>query len=172
MGISMTNPSFSDGDFHDLIKENAQLIAFALNRVLHKEHRDLIPDAEQEIFLALWNQLRKGNQLAYPSSYIYKVALRIGLKMKRQAGKESLMEPELTEQIPAESGPDWVQVEALRSALDQLPLESARAIRAYLMGYDHKEIAALFNWSEAVSRHRIYRGLNKLKALLRGIYVT
>ncbi|MCB1050330.1 MAG: sigma-70 family RNA polymerase sigma factor [Acidobacteria bacterium] len=161
----------SEGKFEDLMREHAHLIAYALNRVLQREHRELIADAEQEIYMALWNQLQKGNQLEYPSSYIYKVALRIGLKLKQQAKKETLMEPELTERIPAQSGPDWMTMEVLNVALQQLPRESERAIRAYLMGYDHKEIAALFNWSEPVARHRIYRGLNKLKVLLRGRYV-
>jgi DNA-directed RNA polymerase specialized sigma24 family protein len=54
----------------------------------------------------------------------------------------------------------------LAELLDQLPPEQARAVRAYLAGFSHTETATLYGWSAAVARHRIYRGIHALKALM------
>jgi DNA-directed RNA polymerase specialized sigma24 family protein len=51
----------------------------------------------------------------------------------------------------------------LTELLDQLPLEQARAVRAYLAGFTATEVARLYGWSPSVARHRIYRGLQSLR---------
>ena len=51
----------------------------------------------------------------------------------------------------------------LTELLDQLPLEQARAVRAYLAGLTAIEVARLYSWSPSVARHRIYRGLQSLR---------
>jgi DNA-directed RNA polymerase specialized sigma24 family protein len=51
----------------------------------------------------------------------------------------------------------------LTALLDQLPLEQARAVRAYLAGFTAMEVARLYGWSPSVARHRIYRGLQSLR---------
>jgi DNA-directed RNA polymerase specialized sigma24 family protein len=53
----------------------------------------------------------------------------------------------------------------LAELLAHLPPEQERALRAYLAGFSHTETAALYGWSEAVARHRVYRGIQALKAL-------
>jgi DNA-directed RNA polymerase specialized sigma24 family protein len=54
----------------------------------------------------------------------------------------------------------------LTELLSQLPPEQERALRAYLAGFSHTETAALYGWSDAVARHRVYRGIQSLKALV------
>ena len=40
-------------------------------------------------------------------------------------------------------------------------------MRAYLAGFNHREVARLFGWTESVARHRIYRSIDELKTKLR-----
>ncbi len=60
--------------------------------------------------------------------------------------------------LPAERG------RLLEEMLGKLNIEQARALRGYLSGLNHREVAALFGWSESVARHRIYRGLETLRS--------
>lgn len=63
--------------------------------------------------------------------------------------------------LPVEKG------HLLEQMLGQLNSEQARALRGYLSGLNHREVATLYGWSESVARHRIYRGLQALKSLSR-----
>ena len=64
--------------------------------------------------------------------------------------------------LPAE------QSRLLAEVLERLPREESRAIRAYLAGFNHVEVAALYGWTSSVARHRIYRGLESLRGILKG----
>ena len=63
-----------------------------------------------------------------------------------------------TELLPAE------RARLLEQLMGRLPADQSRALRAHLAGFNHKELAVLFGWSESIARHRIYRGLAALKA--------
>ncbi len=131
----------------------------------------LIPDIEQDVRAALWKRLQGGKEIAHPVSYLYKVALTTALAAVRRS-------PELSNGpvsdvsgapvpgaflglLPAE------QSRLLAEALARLPADEARAIRAHLAGFNHEEIGALYGWTASVARHRIYRGIEKLRGLLR-----
>jgi DNA-directed RNA polymerase specialized sigma24 family protein len=64
--------------------------------------------------------------------------------------------------LPAEQG------QLLAEGLDALPIEQARAVRAHLAGFSHEDVARLYGWTAAAARHRIYRGLDRLRTVLRG----
>jgi len=157
-----------DHEFETLMRTHAHNISYALRQVLRSRHANLIPDAEQEIYLAIWKQLEKGNKIDHPSSYIYRVALRVGLNLKKKAAEEIEMSAETLEAIQdhTPSEPGFHRVDLLKKALAGLPRDSEKAIRAYLMGYDFREVATLFSWTDSVARHRIYRGIKKLKSLI------
>jgi DNA-directed RNA polymerase specialized sigma24 family protein len=53
----------------------------------------------------------------------------------------------------------------VEQVLGGLRPEESRAVRHYLTGFNHAEVAAHFGWTEAVARHRIYRGLRSLRDL-------
>ena len=171
-------PGYDSGDtvdqaaFSDLIDTHARLIASAIRRVCSRRNAALIPDIEQDVRTALWKRLQDGKEIAHPVSYIYKVAMTTALAAVRRFPTA----PELPAE-PYESGSSGETFLGLRPAeqsrllaegLAALPLDEARAVRAHLAGFNHEDVAALFGWSAATARHRIYRGLARLRAKLRG----
>ncbi|HYG64484.1 MAG TPA: sigma-70 family RNA polymerase sigma factor [Thermoanaerobaculia bacterium] len=159
-------------DFESLLQRYARLMASAVRKVCGREHRDLVPDVEQEIYLALWKRLQDGKEIRHPVSYLYKVALTTALAFVRRRGGEATTNDggELERPPTPLPGADGLLPAERRLLLEQvlreLPREQARAVRAYLAGFNHQEVAALYGWSEPVARHRIYRGLESLRGKL------
>ncbi len=163
-----------DEAFDGLVRRHARLMAAAVRRVCGRRHRELIPDVEQEVYLALWKRLGSGNRIEHPTSYLYKMALTTALAVVRRHephGGAAPLEEAIARSGPA-ARPDELQpVERRRllaEVLGRLGAEEARALRAYLAGFNHTEVAELFGWSESVARHRIYRSLERLRALAAG----
>jgi DNA-directed RNA polymerase specialized sigma24 family protein len=156
-------------EFLAFIQPYKGLIASAIRRGCGAEYPCLCLDVEQEVHLVLWQRWQDGLRLDYPVSYLYKVALRTALAVLRTNATPALEMP------TAETRPHAAQgtlIEELSPAertclltalLDQLPLEQARAVRAYLAGFTATEVAHLYGWSPSVARHRIYRGLRSLR---------
>jgi RNA polymerase sigma factor (sigma-70 family) len=150
-------------------------MASAIRRVCARRYGSLIPDIQQEVYVALWNRLGRGKEIAHPASYVYKVALTTALAVVRK-------HLPLREAVPIDDGTALAgggtsffaglqpaeRARLLAEVLEQLPLEQARAVRAHLAGYSHDEVASLFGWSESVARHRIYRGIEALKEKMKG----
>jgi RNA polymerase sigma-70 factor, ECF subfamily len=161
-------PSRQD-EFAGLVQKYARVLGSAIRRVCSRRYRSLIPDIEQEVYIALWKRLEGGKEIEHPASYLYKVALTTALAVVRkhapettaiEAHEETLAEPAgnpFGNLLPAE------RTRLLGEVLEQLPLEQARAVRAHLAGFDHTEVANLFGWTESVARHRIYRGIESLR---------
>ena len=51
----------------------------------------------------------------------------------------------------------------LEQLLRELPKEQRQAVQAYLAGFNHIEVAKLHGWTESQARHRIYRGMERLR---------
>ncbi len=161
-------------EFSALIDTHARVIAGAIRRVCGRRHRMLIPDVEQEVRAALWKRLQGGKEIQHPVSYLYKVALTTALAVIRQQGGDAEWTFEDREEsapappaqflglLPAE------QSRLLAEGLAALPSDESRAVRAHLAGFNHTDVAGLFGWTEPVARHRIYRGLDKLRLALKG----
>lgn len=157
-------------EFERLVEKHARVMASAIRRVCGKHHGFLIPDVEQEVRLALWKRLQSGKEIEHPISYLYKVALTTALAVvQRLGGAFGAAEPG----EPASAGPGadvsrgLLPVERallIAQTLEKLPVEQSRALRGYLAGLNHKEVAALFGWSESVARHHIYGGMEALRA--------
>jgi len=152
------------------VEKHARVMASAVRRVCGKHHGFLIPDVEQEVRLALWKRLQSGKEIEHPISYLYKVALTTALAVVQKLGiAGGAAEP--GEPVPAEPRADvqrgLLPVERallIAQSLETLPLDQSRALRGYLAGMNHKEVAALFGWSESVARHNIYGGMEALRA--------
>jgi RNA polymerase sigma-70 factor (ECF subfamily) len=156
--------------FAVLVDEHARVIASAIRRVCSRRHRALVPDVEQEVRAALWKRLEGGKEIAHPVSYVYKVALTTALAAIRRNPEP--VEPSTERETPGDRAPflgllPAEQTRLLGEALARLPSDEARAIRAHLAGFNHEEIAALYGWTASVARHRIYRGIGKLRDILR-----
>jgi RNA polymerase sigma factor (sigma-70 family) len=161
-----------DEEFLAFTQQYRGIIVSAIRRVCGAASHSLLPDVEQEVYLALWQRWSDGKRIDYPVSYLYKVALRTALAVMRTYSAPD-MEVSTTQTCPPRA--QSFAIEELSSSeracllaelLDQSPPEQARAVRAYLAGFSHTETATLYGWSAAVARHRIYRGIQALKALM------
>lgn len=163
------SPSDSPSEFEQLVDKYARVMSRAIRRVCGRRRRALVPDVEQEVRLALWKHLRGGKKIDHPVSYLYKMALTTALAvLARHKPEEGAVNVEQLESLPpSEAMPELEPPERARlleQLIARLPLEQSRALRAYLAGFNHREIARLFGWSESTARHRIYRGIDALRA--------
>ena len=147
---------------------HARLISRAVRRVCGRRHATLVPDVEQEVRLALVKALGGGKEIRFPTTYVYKVSLRIGLTMIRRFAAEVPVEilPEPAPEASGAPGGDLSPAERavlLRQCMATLGEEPRRALTAYLNGLNHQEVAALYGWSEPKARHHIYRGIEALR---------
>jgi RNA polymerase sigma factor (sigma-70 family) len=151
-----------------LIDEHARLLSAVVRRVCGSRFPDLVPDVEQEVKLALWKRARSGEEIRHPVSYIYKVALTTSLALIRryrpereQLTPEPVDPPEprlaLGGLFPAE------RQRLVAELIETLDEDEARALRGYLTGLNHQELAELYGWSPSVARHRVYRTLERLR---------
>jgi RNA polymerase sigma factor (sigma-70 family) len=142
-------------------------MAAAIRRVCGRRHGALMPDVQQEVYLALWKRLHSGKDIEHPVSYLYKVALTTALAMVRKLEPERGDTPiEGDPPAEAEVGPGLHSLERARlieEVLAALEPDEARALRAYLAGYNHEDVARLYGWSVSVARHRIYRSMERLR---------
>ena len=161
-------PSRSE-EFEALIASHARLVSHAIRSVCGKRGGHLIPDVEQEVRLALWKALEGGKKIEHPVSYLYKVALTTAAAiMRKSLSNRETSAPEALAAAGAAAAEPVADAErrvVLQQSLSRLPGDQARALRGYLAGFNHKEVAALFGWTEAAARHHIYRGLDRLRSM-------
>ena len=164
--------------FQQLLRSHAKLMAGAIRKVCGRRHRALVPDVEQEVYLALWKRLGGGGkEIEHPVSYLYKTALTTAAAMVRKlapAGVDGTVDEEV--ELEGLAAPEGARLDGLgglsaierdrllAELLARLPDEQSRALRAYLAGFNHEEVAGLYGWTESVARHRIYRAIETLKA--------
>ena len=162
----------STQEFDALVSRFSGVMATAIRRVCGRRHRALIQDVEQEVHLALWKRLQSGKKIDHPVSYLYKVALTTALAvLQKQAPQEIPVDMQALESRtpqPRSGLEPPERTRLLAQMLQRLPADQSRALKAYLAGFNHKEVAALYGWSESVARHRIYRGMNVLKSIAQG----
>lgn len=158
--------------FERLVRPHARLIAAVIRRVCGRRHRALVPDVEQEVYLALWKRLGSGKEIEFPASYLYRVALTTAIAVVRRHGIvwTSLDDPAVGDppDRPPIEMPEAERARAIAQVLERLDPDEARALRAYLAGFSHLEIAQLYGWSESVARHRVYRTMERLRAEAKG----
>ena len=161
-------------DFDALVNRHARLLAAVARRVCGTRHQSLVPDVEQEVRLALWKRLQSGNEIRHPTSYLYKVALATSLAVIRRyrppqedlhaepAHPEPEVETALGRLLPPE------RARLVEEVIATLEPDEARALRGYMAGLGHEEMARLYGWTPSVARHLVYRTLDTLRAQLAG----
>jgi RNA polymerase sigma-70 factor (ECF subfamily) len=156
-------------DYERLVDQYSRVMSAAIRRVCGRRS-NLIPDVELEVRLALWKRLRDGKNIEHPVSYLYKMALTTALAvLRKQPSEASRVGIESLDRGTSGSGGSRAlhpleRARLLEQLLGRLPPDRARALRAYLAGFTHGEVAALYGWTEAIARHHIYRGLAALRA--------
>jgi RNA polymerase sigma-70 factor, ECF subfamily len=153
------------GDFEAIVRDHAKIMAAAIRRVCGHRHRALVQDLQQEVYLALWKRLGNGKKIDFPVSYIYKVALTTALAAVRKLKLRPEVPIEEADIAPSVNPRELTPPERARmleEALVRLDPDEARAVRAHLAGFNHREVAALYGWTESTARHRIYRSIRTL----------
>jgi RNA polymerase sigma factor (sigma-70 family) len=162
-----------------LLEQYGALLHRTILRVCPRELGLLCDDIEQEARLSLWKALQGEREIAYPVSYIYKVAVSATLRAVRRAkarredpiNDDSDAGPVLTLRS-AEASPH-AEVERqevaqkIDVALKQLPENRRLAVANHLQGLTTPEIGALLGWSEPKARNLVHRGLKDLRVALR-----
>jgi RNA polymerase sigma factor (sigma-70 family) len=155
--------------FLAFIQSYARLISRAIRQACGQKYPTLQVDIEQEVYLKLWEAWTYNRCIDYPVSYLYKVALRTALAVLRTYTSTEFVDDaeviSVTNRARSKESTSTAEhAMILNEYLDQLSGEQARAIRAHLAGFTQREIAGLYGWSVSVTRHRIYRGLQALRA--------
>lgn len=162
--------SIEQKEFEQLIQQYATVVSAAVRRVCLRRYESLIPDVTQEVHLKIWKIVESGKKIDNPPSYFYRVALTTGLEMVELAKKQQKIASTLESEAGADKAEDLALNERARlieELLDQLDADASNALRAYLAGYNHVEIAKLFGWTESVARHKVYRSFDRLKRFMR-----
>jgi hypothetical protein len=139
-----------------LIRDQAHLMAAAIRHMCGRRLGALAPDLEQHLSLALAKRLA-AQPGPHSTGQVYKAALAAALAVVRGLAPEE----------PEPGGPG-TRPQLIQEALTRLDPDEARALRAYLAGFNHQEAARLFGWSESVARQRIFQGMDLLRARMGG----
>ena len=142
-------------------------------------------DLCQEVRIRIWHALASGERIAdAPASYVYRTAMSAALDMirRRRARREEPLEdcrdsgnPVLAGTAVAAECEGSLEEEELAEKISRVISDLAEprdvAVRMYLAGYNHREIAALVGWTEAKARNLLYRGLADLRVKLTAVGV-
>lgn len=164
----------ADAKLAALVHEYGRLIAQAIRRVAGNAGPPDVSDIEQQVHVALWQQLRREQAIEYPASYVYKAAVREAVRAVRRYRARA--------EAPLESAP--IQVagpatradrltdarrvrDALAEALQAMAPDRARAVRGHLAGFDVEELMKLYGWTYQRARNLVARGMADLRSELR-----
>lgn len=161
--------------FEQLVSQYGPVIRSAIRSVAGGGGESIAADAEQQVLLELWRQIAREQIIEYPSSYLYKAAVRETIRLARQARKrsEEVLEtvniadhrPEINPERQALSGELSDRLCEITSSL----LEDRRqAVVAHLAGFGVREIMETHGWPYQRARNLIARGMADLRRALEG----
>ena len=135
----------------------------------------------QEVRIRLWKAGKSGKELeGLGSSYLYQVATTAALDLLRRRRAHGgdrtddvaeIVDLPTSAPSPAADAEAGELAEQIEAAVQTLSIDRRVAVRLYLNGSDHKDIARSCGWSEARARNLLYRGLDDVRERLaaRGI---
>ena len=162
--------------FENLVSEYGHVIRSAVRRVAGTEAHRVAADVEQQVLLELWKQIAREQTIDYPSSYLYKAAVRETIRLARQARRRSEEDLDAVQPVRwTDDGPDtdperramageWSR--QLRAHTDDLSEDRRHAVIAHLAGYRVREIMAARGWTYQRARNLIARGMADLRRAL------
>ena len=156
-----------------MVAQYGHVIRAAVRSVSGSRAPDLGDDVEQQVLMDLWKQLAKEQTIEYPSSYLYRAAVRETIRLARRIRKRS--EDSLDETPKADTSPsvdperravsrEWSA--RLRQVSATLSADRRRAVVAHLAGYQVQEIMTAYNWSYNRARNLVGRGMAELRKAL------
>lgn len=144
-----------DPRLEQLVGDYSGLIRRVIAHVCGRSYLDgqLGDDIEQEVRIALWKRLKSEQPIEDPASYIYVIARRetVHVLMRETSRREQPL-PEGADEMPGTTETPLATLEAreigrtIEAALQQLPPDRQRAVRAHLIGLDAGEIGMLTGW--------------------------
>jgi RNA polymerase sigma-70 factor (ECF subfamily) len=126
-------------------------------------------DATQEVFVRLFFQRAKFAGRSRYSTWVHGIALRVCLSQRRGSGRRRKhLEAAQEERIQADKhvapGGDAGAALDLADMLETLDEEDrALVILKYAEGYNHEELAEMFELSVSACKMRIHRAIQRLK---------
>jgi RNA polymerase sigma factor (sigma-70 family) len=159
--------------FEGLVRDYSRLIRGVVRRVAGADADRVADDAEQEILLALWRQVRQDRVIAAPVSYVYRAAVRETVRLVRAVHADRTRRLEAARAVPSAAADPLTLLEGvraeqrLRDALDRLPEDRRRAVEAHLAGMSAEEIGAVTGWSYNRTRNLVGKGMADLRRSLR-----
>ena len=172
----MHNP---DVVISELLEKHGPMIRRVVTRVGGRAIQDSREDVAQAVAMSLWQQVSRAQPIAYPTSYIYRAAVRETVRAVRQeldrarahAPIDHDDEPSLPSALPdPETAAAARQLGRLiEDAIAELSPDRARAVRLHLAGYDVDEIMQRHGWSYQKARNLIARGISDLRQALRKV---
>ena len=174
-----------DARLHELLARYGVFLRRTIAKVCPRELGLAFEDIEQEARIGLWTALKSEREIAFPASYIYKVAVSATVRAIRRA--KARREESLPDEssVPAVSSAEVARVSAspspyvlaerqelrrqIEAGVAQLPANRRLAVRLHLQGLTTAEIGELSGWSEPKARNLVYRGLKDLRQYLRAL---
>lgn len=157
-------------DFGHLVRQYSRLIRSAVARVAGPSAAEICDDVEQNVLIALWKAMPDEQMPDHPPSYIYRAAVRETVRAVRGMHQTTELGPEADKaDLTAHPGAIMEAKElgrAVRTALSEIGADRRRAVTAHLVGYDVKEIMAMFDWPYHKARNLIARGMADVRRTL------
>lgn len=128
----------------------------------------------QDVRIRLWRALATSDRIArVPSAYVRRTALSAARDLLRRRKTRWARERSSVQREPVTAGAlrgpaaRAVEIgELVGRALGGMRAARRRVVRLHLAGYHRLEIARRLGWTEARTRHLLYRGLAELRARL------
>jgi DNA-directed RNA polymerase specialized sigma24 family protein len=159
--------------FEDLVRRYGRLISSVVGRVGGRAAVSIREDVEQRVLLSLWKQVEREQTIDYPSSYIYRAAVRETVRVLREedapAGEPSDDHPDaaLGADDPHQVLEARERAAQIEAGLCGLQAERACAVRAHLAGFEVAEIMTMYGWPYQKARNLVARGMADLRSALR-----
>ena len=171
--MDSSGPPKADAQLTALVEAYASLVRRAVRRVSGSRAALVQDDVQQNVMLALWQQLERGQTIQRPASYIYRAAIRETVRLiRREHAHASALDDERVAERAAGSDPhrqldEKERQQALMDCLGTLEAQRQVAVRAHLAGFSVTEIMEMFDWPYQRARHLIARGMADLRRALR-----
>jgi RNA polymerase sigma factor (sigma-70 family) len=138
----------ADAQLTALVEAYASLIRRAVRRVIGSRATLIQDDVQQNVMLALWQQLERGQTIERPASYIFRAAIRETVRLIRRDHGQASAAPDDEERLvdtAAGSDPhryleDKERQKVLMDCLETLEARRQLAVRAHLSGFTVAEI--------------------------------
>jgi RNA polymerase sigma factor (sigma-70 family) len=164
----------ADAQLTALVEAYASLIRRAVRRVGGLRATLIQDDVQQNVMLALWQQLERGQTIERPASYIYRAAIREAVRLLRRDHAHASAAPAEEHLVETAAGSDphrhlddKERQKALMDCVETLEAQRRLAVRAHLSGFTVTEIMEMFDWPYQRARHLIARGMADLRRALR-----